>query len=99
VWAIESKKSPGWVGWWVISGDLPCDYVSADEIKHPRDAMRAIAESWLEQSELMARGETGANVRIGPPEEWSSLAPMLRSRASSLLEMVNDDDVWTDNDL
>lgn len=99
VWAIESKKSPGWVGWWVISGDLPCDYVSADEIKHPRDAVRAIAESWLEQSELMARGETGANVSIGPPEEWSSLAPMLSGRASSLLEMVNDDDVWTEDDL
>jgi hypothetical protein len=99
VWAIESKKSPGWVGWWAICGDLPCDYVSADKIKHPRDAVRAIAEGWLEQSELMARGETGADVSIGPPEAWSSLAPMLRSRASSLLEMVNDDDVWTEDDL
>ena len=78
----------------MICGDLPCDYVSAEKIKHPRDAMRSIAESWLEQSELMVLGETGANVSIGPPEEWSSLAPMLRDRASSLLEMVNDDDVW-----
>ncbi len=67
VWAIESKKSPGWVGWWVICGDLPCDYVAADTIKHPREAVRAIAQSWLEQSKLMEKGQTGASVSIGPP--------------------------------
>ena len=25
IWAIESRKVPGSVGWWVISGDLPTD--------------------------------------------------------------------------
>ena len=94
VWAIESKKSPGWVGWWVICGDLPCDYVSADTIKHPREAVRAIAKSWLKQSKLMAKGKTGASVSIGPAEEWASLAPMLNSRASTLLELVNDNEAW-----
>ena len=37
IWAIESKKRPDRVGWWVICGDLPTDYVSAAKIKHPRD--------------------------------------------------------------
>lgn len=68
LWAIESKKSPGRVGWWTISGDLPCDYVSASKLKHPRDALRAIAESWLAQSELMARGETDPEISLGRPK-------------------------------
>src|SRR6267143_18187 len=29
VWAVESQARPGWVGWWVISGDVPTDYESA----------------------------------------------------------------------
>src|SRR5688572_31851449 len=28
IWAVESQARPGWVGWWVICGDLPTDYVS-----------------------------------------------------------------------
>jgi len=44
IWAIESAARPEWVGWWVICGDLPTDYVSADTIKHPRDAMLAISK-------------------------------------------------------
>jgi hypothetical protein len=99
LWAIESKKSPGCVGWWAISGDLPFDYVSASKLKHPRDALRAIAESWLAQSALMARGETDPEISIGPPAEWPSLAPLLRSRASTLLEIAEDDDVWVEDDL
>ena len=41
IWAIESAQKPGLVGWWVVCGDLPTDYISADTIKHPREAMRA----------------------------------------------------------
>ena len=43
VWAVQSKKAPGWVGWWAISGDLPTDYVSRGKIAHPREALRAFA--------------------------------------------------------
>jgi Domain of unknown function (DUF4826) len=37
VWAVESRSRPEWVGWWVICGDMLTDYVSAAQIKHPRD--------------------------------------------------------------
>ena len=48
VWAVESLRAPGWVGWWVICGDLPTDVMSANEIKHPRDAVRAFSRSWMD---------------------------------------------------
>jgi hypothetical protein len=98
VWAIESKKRPGWVGWWVICGDLPTDYVSAHTIKHPREAIRSIAETWREQARLMAAGETHPDICLGRPEDRAALAPLLATRASVLLEWANDDSVWADVD-
>ena len=99
IWAIESKKTPGSIGWWVICGDLPTDYVSAQDINHPRDAMRAVAESWREQAGLMAQGKTSSEIRIGRPEEWPALAPLLKSRAAMLLKWANDNAIWQDDAL
>jgi hypothetical protein len=70
VWAIESAKCHESVGWWVICGDLPTDYVSAANVKHPREAMRAISERWLELSGYMIRGEKHPDTTVGTPEEW-----------------------------
>ena len=98
VWAVESKKRADGVGWWVICGDLPTDYVSAARIKHPRDAIRSIAEQWREQARLMTTKERPADIRIGRPEDWGSLAPLLDARASLLLQFANDDSVWVDVD-
>ena len=98
VWAIESKRWPNQVGWWVICGDLPTDYVSAAKIKHPREAIRSIAEEWREQVRLMATQERPDDIRIGRPEDWASLAPLLDARASLLLKFADDDSIWADVD-
>jgi hypothetical protein len=94
IWAIESKQRPGWVGWWAICCDLPTDYVSAETIKEPRDAVRSIAEEWREQARLMATGKSHPDISIGRPEDRASLAPLLAARASKLLEWADDDSVW-----
>lgn len=94
VWAVESLVRPRWVGWWVICGDLPTDYVSADSIKHPRQAMQAIAERWKELSEYMARGEEYPGITLGPPETWPELAPLLRTRSELLTQFAEDDSLW-----
>lgn len=94
IWAIESKKSPGWVGWWVIAGDLPTDYISAQTIKHPRDAMKAIAERWIEAASLMASGKSPSGFSVGNAKNQAGLAPLLKSRAEILIEWVNDQDIW-----
>lgn len=94
VWAIESKARPDWVGWWVICGDLPTDYISADAIKHPRDAMRSISKRWLEVSADMSRGEEHPTVCLGTPDTWPVLGPLLKSRAEMLARWADDDSVW-----
>jgi hypothetical protein len=31
-WAIESVARPEWIGWWVIAGNLPTDYISSADV-------------------------------------------------------------------
>src|SRR5258708_1199315 len=64
VWAVESLARPGWVGWWVICGDLPTDYVSSARIKHPRTALRAFAKRWLAVANCMRRGRAHPTVQL-----------------------------------
>jgi hypothetical protein len=99
IWAIEGLKSPGSVGWWAISGDLPNDYVPASKAKNPKEAMVAIASLWQEAAQYMARGERHPTFVIGTGENAEELAPMLESRAEILLDWANDPDVWEENEL
>ena len=94
IWAIESYDHPGWVGWWVVCGDLPTDYVSAATIKHPRDALLSFVASWRATAALMEKGQASPDVSIGPRSEWPKLAPMLASRAESLQAMALDTELW-----
>jgi hypothetical protein len=98
IWAIESMIAPGWVGWWVISGDCPTDYVSAERIKHPRDALREIGQQWEELSEYMSSGHEHLDSKIGRREDWSSLAPLLANRAALLLQWANNENIWNEED-
>jgi hypothetical protein len=94
VWAIESVAAPGHVGWWAISGDLPNDYVSADRVRTPREAVRAIASRWQEVVAFMSRGEEHPAFRIGAGQPDQGLAPLLASRARLLLDWVDDAELW-----
>ena len=97
IWAIESLSSPGWIGWWAISGDLPPDYISSADIEppqHPRKAMRAISQRWTAQAHAWSNGQDYNGITIGGPLSHEELAPMLLSRANLLLEWSQDDSMW-----
>ena len=96
VWAIEGKERPCWVGWWVICGDLPTDYVSAADIKHPREAVRTFGTQWREQARLMSSGERPADIYMGGPEDRPARALLLEARATLLLTFADDDSIWKD---
>lgn len=90
IWAIESLKNPGWVGWWAISGDLPADYCSAEDCRHPRLALRRIADGW----NAAIATTVGKEATIGQTGLPGSLLPLLKSRAELLLEFAADDELW-----
>ena len=97
VWAIESNVKPGWVGWWVIAGDLPTDYVSATKIKHPRKALQAFADRWERHCKSVRAGTATPEMSIddsaGTPED---LVPLLESRSKMLASWAHDDSIWED---
>jgi hypothetical protein len=97
IWAIESVARPEWIGWWVISGYLPTDYISSSEVsppQHPRKAIRVIAERWLKQVEAWKNGRDCEDISVAGPHSHQELAPLLESRAGTLFEWTNDDGLW-----
>ena len=99
IWAVESSTKSGHVEIWVISGDLPTDYVTAQVAKNPREAMHAIASIWKEAAAYISRGEKHPAFIIGSGDNNEELAPMLASRAETLLEWVDDSECWAENEL
>lgn len=94
VWAIESARPPGWVGWWAISGDCPTDYVECGPERTPREAVRDIGMRWREAARSWAVGKSVENLVIGDQEEQARIAPLLEARATTLLTWAADDRIW-----
>ncbi len=94
VWAIESLKSPGSVGWWVVCGDHPTDYVSAKDIKEPREVLRYIGKKWNEVSHYMLQGKAHPEITIGTPDLWPELGKLLEARSNILLQWAKDEELW-----
>ncbi|HEX7897444.1 MAG TPA: DUF4826 family protein [Planctomycetota bacterium] len=78
LWAVQSKKTPGRVGWWALSGDLPTDDQSSADAAHPRQAIEGFASLWLEAAERMSRGERHPDFSVGDPADGPALSDLLR---------------------
>lgn len=96
VWAVESVKRPGWVGWWVVSGDFPTDYTPCGENRHPRQALRDIGLRWQNAVERWSAGERIEGWRLSSSEQEQELAPLLAKRAALFLNIAGDDGFWVD---
>ena len=94
LWTVESGKNPGAIGWWVISGDLPTDYLSGKDATDPRSALAAFAARWEEVSTYMLRGEDHPTIRIDKSENRKELGDLLVRRARVLQDWFNDDGLW-----
>jgi hypothetical protein len=94
IWAIESLGVAGSVGWWAICGDLPTDYLSAANVKHPRNAMLAFADIWKDVADCMAQGKPHPSISFGPSERSEELASLLENRSGILRRFAENDAVW-----
>jgi hypothetical protein len=97
IWEVFSKANPTAVGWWVVSGDVPTDYVSSADAHSAREAMRVFSMQWSAVAARMEAGKPDPETRIGSPSHEKGLAPLLSKRARLLREIVDDDDNWADN--
>jgi hypothetical protein len=96
VWAVESLRRPGSVGWWVVQGDLPTDYVSAGTIRHPREALGALAREWQEYVAAVRAGRPPKDRSIGTGMPQEEMLSLLEPRARLLSAWAADDALWED---
>lgn len=94
VWAVESGRSAGWVGWWVICGDCPTDYVTCTGDRTPRSAIETIVQRWRDTAERLLNGEKEPAFAVSDPESARKLGALLASRVAALGDLLADDSVW-----
>ena len=94
VWTVESVATPGAIGWWAISGDLPTDYLSGRDATDARGALAAFSSRWRNVAGYMLRGEEHPTIKIGSPRDGPALGDLLQRRARILDDWVNDNEIW-----
>ncbi|WP_144208543.1 DUF4826 family protein [Shewanella donghaensis] len=89
IWKMESKQ-PTKQTFWVMSGDLPSDYVDVKAAVTARDAIRHFSMMWqLKAENLHKSGATKDETQL-------KFANLLVSRAESLFQMQNDEKLWAE---
>lgn len=96
IWAVQSKAAPGRVGWWVITGDCPTDYISGRGVTNPRLAMEQFSNNWKVYSVEMKSGKNPPDIEIGNDTNRRELGDLLERRSEILAEWANDSDIWRD---
>ncbi len=82
---------------WIVSGDLPTDYIIDADISDARTAASAFAKRWVDVSECMIQGQSHPTIQIGhmnDPNKRRELGELLRRRASILSKWATDDSIW-----
>ena len=87
IWKIDTKK-PTKQTYWVMSGDLPSDYVEVSVAETARDAVRHFSMMWQMKAENIQR----SGLTKDPAQ--AKFAELLVSRAESLYKMQADDSIW-----
>jgi hypothetical protein len=87
IWKMESKQ-PTKQTFWVMSGDLPSDYVDVKVASTARDAVRHFSMMWQIKAENLHRAGATKDAT------QAKFADLLVSRAESLYKMQADDKLW-----
>lgn len=84
IWKINAIDKHSY---WVISGDLPSDYVAVSAAENARDALRAFSFRW----QLQAQKLIDAGINDQTSQDYVNL---LVSRAQSLYELFENQTLW-----
>jgi uncharacterized protein DUF4826 len=94
-----AKTSEKNVDLWVISGDFPTDMAKSDIAKNAREAMRHFSMSWHIQAARLEDGIAEGRIELQDEETQSKFAADLTSRAESLYDIFNSDELWKNTNL
>jgi hypothetical protein len=80
--------------YWVITGDLPCDFLPSEAAATARAAASAFAERWRTVASYMLEGREHPTIHVGAPQDQRPLGGMLRRRADILASWASKDEGW-----
>jgi hypothetical protein len=80
--------------YWVITGDLPTDFLPSDAAPTPRAAAGAFAERWRTVASYLRQGKEHPTIHVGAPQDRAGLAPLLRRRADTLHRWAANEEYW-----
>jgi len=82
---------------WVITGDVPTDYVGMDVASTPREAARHFTLKWqldaARYKDPAVQKELGAELK----DSWDELGEQLARTAEALFSVVEDDKLWQES--
>ena len=84
VWKIKSTENK-W--FWVISGDLPTDFIAEEGAESVRDTLRAFSFRWQLKAENILTDKSVEQTQ-------REFAAMLVGRADGLYDIFNKDELW-----
>lgn len=93
LWAVQSTKHDGRIGWWAISGDVPTDYMTSTDGESPQEALRHFSRQWADVAEHLRSGREHPTMDPGNRDQWPELAEMLQQRSDALAAYA-DDEGW-----
>ena len=94
VWAVSQRQSEA-TGWWVVTGDLPTDYLDARRLPNARRALAALVRRWRNLALAMERNEDHPEYSVRGVRDNAGAGERMRHTAIVLQEMIDDDELWT----
>jgi hypothetical protein len=82
---------------WVISGDLPTDYLLDQPVANGHDALRMFVKRWNEAAKIMITGKCSPTLRIGDPndaDQQKELGELLAGRCKVLGDWCENEELW-----
>ncbi len=95
VWFIESKSNLQ--VFWVITGDLPLDHIVGDNAQSARDAIKYFSLRWQLKAENIFIKLEQESSEVGSNNTKKQFAAILISRADTLYQFADKDDLWKNN--
>lgn len=83
---------------WVISGEVPTDYLDSAAATTPREAARHFALKWQLEAARCQDPSVQKALGIDPDKRWDVIARQLAGKAEALYAVVDDDRWWPDRD-
>jgi len=85
IWDKEDENN----AWWIISGAVPTDHLSAKAADTPRAALRHLCLKWQMQSGRLEHAPDPSD-----KQEWTGIGENLASQAEALYPLVDQDELW-----